>query len=422
MKAATSNLRLALRVTPKDEAVRARHKLMAGPLLLRAFVRMRHEHATTNLTGHAGAEGLRRRCAAPAIAAPVIEKTKHHLLDTIAAMVSGSRLLPGKKALAYVKTLGGTKEATVVGLAHRDQAVNAALANGMLAHADETDDSHAPSLTHPGCGIVPAALAMAERERRNGTALAARGGAGLRRRLPRMTLALDGYEFRDVGHLDAQLRPDVRRGRGGRRACGPQRTIRCATCSPTPRSRLGHLVLDARRRAHREGVRLRRHAGAQRRRRRHDGRIAASPASTMCSPASAISSSRTTNRAHRQAAAAGAASCAASATTYEIMNTNIKRWSVGSPIQAPLDSLLDLIREHGIKADDVEKLVVRVSHQGAEHDQQPRHARHQHAAHVRGHAARRQRHLRVRARREAHEATARCSRCAAASSSSATRS
>jgi 2-methylcitrate dehydratase PrpD len=51
--------------------------------------------------------------------------------------------------------------------------------------------------------------------------------------------------------------------------------------------------------------------------------------------------------------------------TYEIMNTNIKRWSVGSPIQAPLDSLLELIREHQIKAQDVEKLVVRVAHQGA---------------------------------------------------------
>ena len=50
---------------------------------------------------------------------------------------------------------------------------------------------------------------------------------------------------------------------------------------------------------------------------------------------------------------------------YEIMNTNIKRWSVGSPIQAPLDSLRDLIREHQIKAEDVEKLVVRVAHQGA---------------------------------------------------------
>jgi 2-methylcitrate dehydratase PrpD len=47
------------------------------------------------------------------------------------------------------------------------------------------------------------------------------------------------------------------------------------------------------------------------------------------------------------------------------MNTNIKRWSVGSPIQAPLDSLLDLIGAHRIAADDVEKLVVRVAHQGA---------------------------------------------------------
>ena len=52
-------------------------------------------------------------------------------------------------------------------------------------------------------------------------------------------------------------------------------------------------------------------------------------------------------------------------STYEIMNTNIKRWSVGSPIQAPLDSLRDLIREHQVKADDVERVVVRVAHQGA---------------------------------------------------------
>jgi 2-methylcitrate dehydratase PrpD len=50
---------------------------------------------------------------------------------------------------------------------------------------------------------------------------------------------------------------------------------------------------------------------------------------------------------------------------FEIMNTNIKRWSVGSPIQAPLDALLDVIRANGIRADDVEKLVVRVAHQGA---------------------------------------------------------
>ena len=66
----------------------------------------------------------------------VAEKTKHHVLDTIAAMVSGSRLLPGKKAISYIKTLGGAKEATVIGSRFVTTAINAALANGMLGHAD----------------------------------------------------------------------------------------------------------------------------------------------------------------------------------------------------------------------------------------------------------------------------------------------
>jgi 2-methylcitrate dehydratase PrpD len=47
---------------------------------------------------------------------------------------------------------------------------------------------------------------------------------------------------------------------------------------------------------------------------------------------------------------------------YEILRTNIKRWSVGSPIQAPLDSLKILIEEHGVKAGEVEKLTIRVAH------------------------------------------------------------
>jgi 2-methylcitrate dehydratase PrpD len=52
-------------------------------------------------------------------------------------------------------------------------------------------------------------------------------------------------------------------------------------------------------------------------------------------------------------------------TVYEIMKTNIKRWSVGSPIQAPLDALRDLIQAHKISAEDVERVIVRVAHQGA---------------------------------------------------------
>src|SRR4029077_8927291 len=66
----------------------------------------------------------------------VVEKSKHHILDTIAAMVSGSRLSLGIKAITYGKTLGGVKEASVIGSKILTSAVNAALANGMLAHAD----------------------------------------------------------------------------------------------------------------------------------------------------------------------------------------------------------------------------------------------------------------------------------------------
>src|SRR5260221_7133457 len=80
----------------------------------------------------------------------IVERAKVHLVDTFSAMISGSRLLPGKKATAYVKSLGGKPEAGVIGSRIVTSALNAALANGMFGHADETDDTHPPSQTHPG--------------------------------------------------------------------------------------------------------------------------------------------------------------------------------------------------------------------------------------------------------------------------------
>ena len=101
----------------------------------------------------------------------VVAKTKLHTLDTIAAMVSGSRLKAGEMAARYVDSLGGKPQATVIGTGILTSAVNAALANGMAAHGDETDDSHLRGRFHPGCGIVPAALATAELADRNGNDL-----------------------------------------------------------------------------------------------------------------------------------------------------------------------------------------------------------------------------------------------------------
>ncbi len=201
----------------------------------------------------------------------VAEKTKHHLLDTIAAMVSGSRLPPGKKATSFVRTLGGAKEACVAGSRIVTAAANAALANGMLAHADETDDSHAPSLTHPGCGIVPAALAMAERERRNGTALLRAVALGYDVGC-RLTQSLDAYQFREDGHSTHSFGPMFGAAAAAGALAGLERAPGAAPSLVHRAAGLGHLVLDARRGARREGFRFRRHAGAQRRGRGPDGR------------------------------------------------------------------------------------------------------------------------------------------------------
>src|SRR5262249_9724756 len=83
-------------------------------------------------------------------------------LDTIAAMVSGAPLPPGRVALAFARARTGEKTATVAASDLVCGPIEAAMANGMLAHSDETDDSHAASHSHPGCAIVPAALAAGE--------------------------------------------------------------------------------------------------------------------------------------------------------------------------------------------------------------------------------------------------------------------
>ncbi len=44
----------------------------------------------------------------------VEQETKHHILDTIAAMVSGSELPPGHMAIEFARSYGGEKIATVV--------------------------------------------------------------------------------------------------------------------------------------------------------------------------------------------------------------------------------------------------------------------------------------------------------------------
>ena len=65
----------------------------------------------------------------------VAERTKHHLLDTIAAMVSGSRLPPGRAAISYIKTLGTTPQPGWVSEGACESSVSSACASMPLANA-----------------------------------------------------------------------------------------------------------------------------------------------------------------------------------------------------------------------------------------------------------------------------------------------
>ena len=293
----------------------------------------------------------------------VVEKTKHHVLDTFAAMISGSRLLPGKKAIGYVKTLGGAKEATVIGSRIVTSAQHAALANGMLGHADETDDSHAPSLSHPGCAVVPASLAMAEREGANGTAFLRAVALGYDVG-SRLNLALHPYDFRTVGHSTHSFGPMFGSAAAAGALAGLDADESRWLLSYTAQqcSGISCWMRDE------EHIEKAFDFGGMPAR---NGVAAAAMVSAGFTAVEDVFSgernffiaydeTRRINRAPEPGKLVEGLG-----TVYEIMNTNIKRWSVGSPIQAPLDSLLELIRAHGVKAADVEKLTVRVAHQGA---------------------------------------------------------
>src|SRR5580698_9716184 len=140
--------------------------------------------------------------ASTPLPAPALEQAKLHILDTLGAMVSGATLRPGRLAIAFARSYGGEKVATVVASDVVVGPIEAALANGILAHSDETDDSHAPSESHPGSSIVPATLAMGERAGVDGTVLLRAVTLGYDVG-PRIGVTLGGEEYRFRSHRDS---------------------------------------------------------------------------------------------------------------------------------------------------------------------------------------------------------------------------
>jgi 2-methylcitrate dehydratase PrpD len=291
------------------------------------------------------------------LAPHVAQEGKHRILDTLAAMVSGSHLQAGEMAIRFARAQGGIAEATVLTTDIRTTAVNAALANGMFAHADETDDFEPVTKAHPGSHVVPAALAMAEREGRSGAEL-----------LASVTL---GYDV--CCRFLLALGPDLVRG-SHRSAEGTSSTMgavaAAASLAKLDEKGMRHALSYAAQQVSGlwSWVRDPEHVekafdfsgmGAR------NGVTAAIMAQmgftgvwdVLDGEHNALIALSTDPKPEEMVAGLG--------SRFFITETAIKPFSVGYPIQAPLDAFLTLRREHGLSVDNVERIVVKLPEDGA---------------------------------------------------------
>jgi len=286
----------------------------------------------------------------------VARDARHRILDTLAAMVSGSHLKPGEMAIRYARAQGGVEEATVLTTEIRTTAINAALANAMFGHADETDDFHPATKAHPGCAVVPAALAMAEREGRSGKELLNAVALGYDL-CCRFLLALNADLVRKT-HRSAEGTSSTMGAVGAAASLArlDEKGMRHALSYAAQQvSGLWSWVRDA---EHVEKAFDFSGMGAR------NGVTAAIMAQMGFSGVwdvfdcehNVLQALTTDSRPEEMVAGLG--------SRYFITETAIKPYSVGYPIQAPLDAFLTLLRKHKLTADNVERIVARLPEDG----------------------------------------------------------
>ncbi len=102
------------------------------------------------------------------LSAEHVKNIKFYLLDWLGSAYGGKNERPTKIMLEVVRSLGGKPESTVLADGSKTMCLLAALVNGASSHVLEMDDLHRKSIFHPACAIIPATLAIAEREGASG--------------------------------------------------------------------------------------------------------------------------------------------------------------------------------------------------------------------------------------------------------------
>ncbi len=97
----------------------------------------------------------------------VVKQAKKVILDSLGCQVACSLLENGRLIVQFGRTLGGKREASVLGSNYKTTAINAVTVNGTLGHGDEIDES-LEEVGHASAVMVPVALACGEKEHTSG--------------------------------------------------------------------------------------------------------------------------------------------------------------------------------------------------------------------------------------------------------------
>jgi 2-methylcitrate dehydratase PrpD len=105
---------------------------------------------------------LARRVRFEDLSASAVGAAKAVVLDTLGAILAGSRLGENQKLADLAIERSGNRTATVLGRARKAEPMFAALANGTAGVALEVDEGNRWGGGHPSIHVLPAALAVAE--------------------------------------------------------------------------------------------------------------------------------------------------------------------------------------------------------------------------------------------------------------------
>jgi 2-methylcitrate dehydratase PrpD len=281
----------------------------------------------------------------------VTAKTAVHLLDTVVAGISGSRLAAGVRGREYAARFGSPGPVALWGHAATTDAQTAALVNGMASHADETDDSHAPSVSHPGCGVVPAALALAGEQGISGKHLLRAVAAGYDVGT-RINMAIAPGEFGDrKGAQSTHARASLFGAVAASAVVLRLDADRAMTALSYGTQLSSGVITWLRDRAHVEKAFV--FAGMPTRNGVFAATIAAAGWEGVPDPFDLAPSFF-----GQYAGARPEVLVDGLGERYEIMETNIKKYAVGSPAQAAVQAMEDLVREHELTATEVDAIEI----------------------------------------------------------------